>query len=95
MIRHDTDVKFQHNRTDDRIFDLHEVSQTAVIESVRIIAIELNGLKNCRTVEPSNNRTAYNRTGYNELTVGFLYGKDLRFFLPANSTQRLSSVARI
>jgi hypothetical protein len=35
MIRHDIDVSFQHNRTDDRIFDLHEVSQTAAIESVR------------------------------------------------------------
>jgi hypothetical protein len=27
MIRHDTDVSFQYNNTDDRIFDLHEVSQ--------------------------------------------------------------------
>ena len=30
MIRHDTDVSFQYNNTDDRIFDLHEVSQIRI-----------------------------------------------------------------
>jgi hypothetical protein len=32
MIRHDTGVSFQHSKTDDRVFDLREVSQ---IESNR------------------------------------------------------------
>jgi hypothetical protein len=28
MIRHNTDVSLQYSKTDDRIFDFHEISQT-------------------------------------------------------------------
>jgi hypothetical protein len=48
MMRHDNDVSIQPNRTDGRIFDLQEVSQSAAIESNQIrngrIRIEQNRL---------------------------------------------------
>jgi hypothetical protein len=83
VIGHETDISFQRNRTDDRIFDLHEVSQIVAIESMRN-----------RTEH--NITSKHNRTGYNELAVGFMYGKGLRFFPDfCVGLQLLKLVARI